>query len=643
MIWLPLYGLFYIAVTLYWARLAARANGNVQTWYSAGHSLPGWISALVVAGASVSGWGLLVVPDEIARNGFGLPALLQIGVLLALPGVVFFKRLWLLGQRFRLSSQGELFRAHYQSEFLVVVSALLAVVFAIGFSGVQIRALGLLAADITNGAIAAEAIMALFGVVVTGYVVIGGMRAIGYLGAVQAVLGMAALIGLTIFALVASGGLGALNAGLVALGADPAGSVRLMVTGVIQFTAGLGREAAAGHEGTAVASLSLGLALMGMQASPVIQKIVLSTASPRGIAAGQTWVLAGAFGGLAALCGGALGAAGLVAPGLGLNALMADLSPWFSAWAFVGAVCAVQLFAGLSLFVAAEALVRTLYKPWLHGGLSHGGTVALARIVVALLALLCVLLQALAPVTLSALAALALPLAAQLWVPLLGMTWVRWFTRPAVLTGVGFGIGGVLLTEAFGIAVLGFLGLDLPWGRWPWTIHSAAWGLAANLSATILISLFTQRRAQGPGATETWSFLASFLPSSPRVRPLRSTAWSATLGWFFFAVGPGLVFGNIAFGAPGGAWMLGVPSQWGWALAFWAMGLGLVWFLSYRMEMASPLSAPVPPHEPAPRLPDRMRGTREQLRLRRLVLTATIGFALIVFVALAFGNQGVPR
>ena len=52
MIWLPLYGLFYAAVTLYWARVAARENGDVETYFSAGHSVAPWISALVIAGAT---------------------------------------------------------------------------------------------------------------------------------------------------------------------------------------------------------------------------------------------------------------------------------------------------------------------------------------------------------------------------------------------------------------------------------------------------------------------------------------------------------------------------------------------------------------------------------------------------------------
>ncbi len=292
--WLPLYGLFYAAVTLYWARVAARENGDVETYFSAGHSIAPWISALVIAGASISGWALLDGAERIGAGGFGLPALSQAGIALALPGVFFFKRLWLLGQRLRLSSLGELLRAYYGSEFLVAFAAVVAVLFAVAFAGLQLAALSRLVVLLTGGEVSLSVASTLLAVVLFGYVVIGGMRAVSYLGAIQAVFAAVAIVGFTGFALIGLGGFGQLNAGLVALAADPAKATRFIVTGVIQFTAGAGREAAAGHEGTALASLSVALGLMGFQASPLAIKMVLSSRSPRGLAAGQTWVMAAA-------------------------------------------------------------------------------------------------------------------------------------------------------------------------------------------------------------------------------------------------------------------------------------------------------------------------------------------------------------
>ena len=298
------------------------------------------------------------------------------------------------------------------------------------------------------------------------------------------------------------------------------------------------------------------------------------------------------------------------------------------------------MLAGLALLTAAESLVRNVYKPYFHSSLSRVDTVNLTRVVIGLLALASVLMQSLTPVTLSALGSVALPLSFQLWTPLLGITWLRWITRPAVVVGVGFGIAGVLLTEPLGYQILSYLGLELPWGRWPWTIQSAAWGMAANLAAVLIISAVTNREAFGEQAQEVRRFLQGTLRVSARSRALHATAWSVILGWLFLAIGPGLVFGNFAFGtvsAKGGTWSVGMPSIWAWAVLFWAIGVGVVWFLAYKMEMASPYTLEIPAYEPRPHLRrDQARQERERLRL--LVITGAAAFALIVLTVLSFGG-----
>ncbi|MCY0148611.1 hypothetical protein OEG84_13065 [Hoeflea sp. G2-23] len=643
MIWLPLFALFYVAVMLFWTRVAALENRNYETYFSAGHTLSPWISAIILAGASLSGWFLLGGSTEISVRGFTQPGILQGGILLALPGVLFFKRMWFIGQRLRLSSQTELFRSYFDSDFLVVVSTAVAVLFAVGFAGLQLRALSEIIAALSGGMIS-QLIAGLFlGAVLFAYVGIGGMRAVGYFGVIQTVLALTGVVGLAGFVLISTGGFTHLNDGLQALAEGPDGAGLFMVSGVIQFSAGLGRGAVSGHAETALTSFGLALAFMGFQASPLTAKIVMSTRNANGFAAGQTWVMAGVVGGIIVFGIAIIGAAGLVDANMSLGGMLAQLqtdSPWFMAWLFLGAIAGVQLLAGLGLLTAGESLVRHVYKPYFHSGLSRMATVNLTRIVIGLLTLLSVLMQSLAPVTLSALAALALPLSFQLWTPLLGITWLRWITRSAAATGVGFGIAGVLLTEPLGYQVLSFLGLELPWGRWPWTIHSAAWGMAANLTAVLIISAITNRNAFGEEAQEARRFVASTLRIGSRARALGAVAWSVVLAWLFLAVGPGLVFSNSAFGAidaSGGEWAVGMPSIWAWALLFWALGVGIVWFLSYKMEMASPHMLEIAAYEPRRKL-KRDQSSIERERLRKLIVTGALAFVLIVLVAFSFGG-----
>ncbi|MGC4023813.1 MAG: hypothetical protein QM744_00700 [Mesorhizobium sp.] len=637
--WLPLPFLAYALGCLYFARMAFGENSNHDQYFSAGHSLTPWISALLIAGAGLSGWFLLAATSQIASGGFSMAVLLIGGTALALPGVVLFKRVWLVGQRLGVSSEAELLRRYYASNFLVAASAVVAVVMAIGFCGLQLRAMSELTATLTSGAVSTPVGATLLGALVFAYVAIGGMRAIGYIGAIQSVLLVAATIVLTGIVLIAFGGFGPLNAALKTLAADPAQQSKFLVAGVIRFTAGIGRDEV-GFVPSAMANFGLFLALMGIQTSPLVLKIVLSTRSPSGIAAGQTWVLAGVFGGIIAFGVGTLGAGALLNPALTVPAILTNMvssSPWFAGWLFVGLLAGVQLLAGLGLLVTSETLVRHLYRPLLHSDIDRHNTVNLARICAAVLMTITVLLAILAPVTLSALGGVALPLSLQLAVPLVGIVWIGRVTREAAVVGVSAGFVAVLLTEPLGHSVLSFLGLELPWGRWPWTLHSAILGLAANLAATLLVAVATRLRPATEEATDVRRFLSS-TPSMER-SGLRSTAWAAVLAWFFLAAGPGLLFGNYAFGAPGAedAFLLGVPSLWAWSGLFWALGLGLVWFLSYRMGLAVGFPDHVEQRQTTPRL-RKPQGEAERQRLQRLVAAAAIIFGLTVLTVFSFGR-----
>jgi SSS family solute:Na+ symporter len=66
-------------------------------------------------------------------------------------------------------------------------------------------------------------------------------------------------------------------------------------------------------------------------------------------------------------------------------------------------------------------------------------------------------------------------------------------------------------------------------------------------------------------------------------------------------------------------------------------GLGLVWFLAYRLGMAAPLRQAVPVYEPPPVLRPQ-QNLVEQERLRGLVVAALIAAGLITLLVWSFGN-----
>jgi SSS family solute:Na+ symporter len=129
----------------------------------------------------------------------------------------------------------------------------------------------------------------------------------------------------------------------------------------------------------------------------------------------------------------------------------------------------------------------------------------------------------------------------------------------------------------------------MPWGRWPLTIHSAGWGMIFNLGIALIVSVMTQAGDNREHKMTFHNFLREHASLPDSKKSLVPIAWIITLAWFFFGIGPGAVIGNWIFGDPNDAatWIFGMPSIWAWQLLFWALGVGMMWFLAYKMEMST--------------------------------------------------------
>jgi hypothetical protein len=106
----------------------------------------------------------------------------------------------------------------------------------------------------------------------------------------------------------------------------------------------------------------------------------------------------------------------------------------------------------------------------------------------------------------------------------------------------------------------------------------------------VVISLLTQNKTEREHRASYHTFLSETASLAPDKRILRPVAWAVTLAWMFFAIGPGVVIGTDLFGAPNkgkAAWILGMPSIWGWQVVWWALGILVIWFLAYRLELST--------------------------------------------------------
>ncbi|HUG62971.1 MAG TPA: hypothetical protein VMP03_14060, partial [Methylomirabilota bacterium] len=354
--------------------------------------------------------------------------------------------------------------------------------------------------------------------------------------------------------------------------------------------------------------LSYALGLMGMQLSPAFSMLGFSARSPKGFRAQQTWAAGAAMGVLLLVFALAQGLGPIVLPGeLGagaagpdadpaagivaaLAAWIGDAAPWFGALFAVCALAAVHGLVALTLSTTSTMLVRDVYRRYVDPDLDIPGQQFHARIAMALIAVVALLVATFAPEAHAAMGSLAVGFGLQLLPLLVGLCWIAWITPPAAVVGFATGLLFVLFTDNFGIALAGFFGLELPWGRWPWTIHSAGWGIVANVVVCGAISLISQRRDDRARRQPYHDFLAAHAGLAPNRHVLRPVAWAVALAWLFFAIGPGVVFGNFAFGDPAAgfdAWALGIPPLWAWQFLWWALGVLMLWFLASRMRMST--------------------------------------------------------
>ncbi|MCB1761424.1 MAG: sodium:solute symporter family protein, partial [Gammaproteobacteria bacterium] len=169
----------------------------------------------------------------------------------------------------------------------------------------------------------------------------------------------------------------------------------------------------------------------------------------------------------------------------------------------------------------------------------------------------------------------------QMWPSLIAICWWPYLTRQGVVAGLVVGLVAVTLTESIGAQFM-------PWGRWPMTLHSAFWGILFNLIVAILVSAMTQNDEEMQHRMVFHRFLREHAGLPKEKRGLVPVAWIITLTWFFFGIGPGAVIGNWIFGDPTDAssWLFGIPSIWAWQILWWALGVFMMWFLAYRMELS---------------------------------------------------------
>ncbi len=586
---------FFLAYAIYVATLTARQARGAEDYLDGGCDLPGWCFVFAASGMLLSALGLY--DHHLLQALFGLQYNhVALGIILAaLTGAVVQKRLWLAARITGLKTLGDLIGAYYGSTALRVLLLILLLLFTLPFAAQSLGRIGLVVEAASQGQLPRTETIWVMAIFLFLGGVIGGWRAVIYVIAGQT------LLLLTLIALTAGVGALALDWMSVLGGNMPAapGVLAEEIPGVIQYSSGLGKEATSGGMWTTTAILSAALPLVGILLSPAFVLLTVSTARGRGFAFAQVWMTSGLGVGalllLTPLIGAGLGLAQPDALAEGAVSYAGLLRQFLAVDQLFAVGLALMLIAALQIPVAvfaqagANLFVIELFGRFVAPDLSVRDRRLAARIALAVVFLSIAALASFAPLWSEIFGTMTLSLSVQIFPAVLGLCWVRWISRGAVITGLIFGILLVVFTEPPGLIVFEALFVELPWGRWPLTIHSAAWGLVFNMAACLLISIFTLRTPDRSKRDRLHDIFARDHRQKASNPALRTALWSLILIWIFFAFGPGAILGNWFFSEPifsDGALTLAMPSLWIWQIVFWFLGVFFVWWLAYQSGLS---------------------------------------------------------
>jgi solute:Na+ symporter, SSS family len=567
----------YIIYCFYWG-LKGYFTEKTSSGYSiAGRSIPFFAFLLAATAASFSGWTFIGHPGLIWRDGLAYAFASFYVLTIPITGTFFSKRTWLLGKRYGFITPGDMYAYYFNSEplrFLVVITAVL---YSIFYSAVQLMASAALFNVIAGVPVTFGAIFMAF--IVWFYVCTGGLKASTWVGVIQFILLVGGIVILGLFVVTSEqfGGWSGFSASVHQLDAKFLEVPRVINT--VDYLGGAPGESA----WTAVMILTYMFALMGIQCSPAFTMWTFGIKSPKPLAWQQafmsTFVVGFALFFFTAFQG--MGAKVLELAGHAAFAnvnnatvvptLMNEfLPPFMLGVVFMGAIAAIHSTAAPYIGTGGSILLRDVYWRYIRNQqASHAEQIWMNRVFATVLTILALTVGMTSKAALVILGALATAFGFVMYVLLVGVIWGFKFPRVGAVLGVLTGMVMVFVTYKIYPN--------------PLSMHCAFWGTFSGLVvAYICRGLgFKDDEETVKRQAEIRNFLDDIDEPSAAGKQWRSVMKIATPIWYFFAIGPACILGNKAFS------FSGFTPLWSWQIAWWILGIIMMWALCFKAEMST--------------------------------------------------------
>ena len=608
LIWLAGFVGLYWAYCLYWGFKGAKSAKTSSDYFLASRSLGVWVFVLAATATSFSGWTFVGHPGKIFTDG--LPYAFASFYALTIPftGVLFLRRQWVLGKAYRYITPGEMYSDYYGGNAIRMLTVLVAFLFSVPYLGVQLRASGDLFYVLTDGLINPNAGMIALSTVVMIYVASGGLRSVAFVDCAQAILlalGIMILGGVVIYY---SGGWSGFTASFAEIVRNDISSgenltadgfsKKVALPGSIQFVSSGSQSI--GGSWTGIMCMTYMFALMGIQSSPAFSMWAFSNKTSRAFRWQQlvassivVGIILFTFTIIQGLGGHVLIEQSVIESATDKNLipqlinLLSESTPWLVGLLAVCALAAMQSTGAAYMSTFSAMFTKDIYTRYISKKASDNEQKNIGRFFVVFVTAAALVVAANSNQAIVMLGGLAVAYGFQMYPSLIGLCYYKGFNNKGVVAGLIVGLIAVTLTDKTSVW------FAVPWGAYPFTIHSAGWGIFFNLITTFFVSSISKEtEIEKDNKNRVHKLLSTVAGSNFYQKKKIGLAWVLTLIWFLVGFGPFATIGNSIFSDPNtpSLWApFGLPSLWIWQIIFLCYGIFVMWFLAFYMGLSKPI------------------------------------------------------
>ena len=444
-----------------------KGKTSLESYYVGGRSIGPFLSYFTYVATFHSSFAFLGAAGMLYTSGINFFATMTSCIVSPLMIYLIGRPVWYLGKKYGFMTQGDLLGDYYQSRLIRTVVAIVSLIFLIPYLQAQIIGGGHIFSSVTGGRIPFLWGCVILYVVIIGYILLGGFKAVAWTDTIQGIM-MIILIWI---------------AGSTILG---------KVNGTLDWSNVMHTMAAEHGDKLLIpierwpVFMTTFLSLFGISIYPPTFQRFYSVSNPKSLkwlaVTSPIYLIFFYVPVMAVAFLGAIHMPGLEAPDQILPLMLTKYTtPTMTGLVMAGALAATMSSTDSQLHAASSIFTIDLYKNLSKKPVTDQKGLLVGKSTIVVIALIALLLSQFSSQLIMAISAFALGGCLQIMPALVGALYWKRATRQGALTGLVAGFIAVLATQFI---------WKTPFGL---TLSSGAWGLLVNVLLFVIVSLLTPK------------------------------------------------------------------------------------------------------------------------------------------------------